>query len=514
MATGTTPLAKQSNNCSGKQFTLSYEGKESLASILAQSYYDFSPIAEVSSAGISVCSQPAKSSKQLDTETSENQDRCVTYTGDTKDQSPELPTITPNSLFYGDNKDALLFLLNNGFANKVGLVYIDPPYATSMDFLNREQNLAYCDTLCGADYLEFLRVRLILLRELLAPTGSIYLHLDSNMIFAAKILMDEIFGPQNCRAFITRKKCSTKNSTRKSYGDIADYLLFYSKGSSYTWQRPMVPWEEEQAKREYPCIEPSTGRRYKKVPIHAPGVRSGETGKPWRGMLPPKGKHWQYSPATLDELDAKGEIYWSPNGNPRRKVFLDQSAGVPRQNIWLDFRDSTNQNLLTTGYPTEKNHDMLKMIVEASSAPNDIVLDCFAGSGTTLGAASELGRKWIGIDNSLESIKAILKRLHGGMEVYGDYVGQQRAAFSSASSYSSAKQTQQGSLLSELQEQSEQNELSCSSNDGNKQKPHCPTFNVWSDHEHMQELQQTLGIVLGAQATQVAQTTNEQPHLP
>ena len=514
MATGTTPLAKQSNNCSGKQFTLSYEGKESLASILAQSYYDFSPIAEVSSAGISVCSQPAKSSKQLDTETSENQDRCVTYTGDTKDQSPELPTITPNSLFYGDNKDALLFLLNNGFANKVGLVYIDPPYATSMDFLNREQNLAYCDTLCGADYLEFLRVRLILLRELLAPTGSIYLHLDSNMIFAAKILMDEIFGSQNCRAFITRKKCSTKNSTRKSYGDIADYLLFYSKGSSYTWQRPMVPWEEEQAKREYPCIEPSTGRRYKKVPIHAPGVRNGETGKPWRGMLPPKGKHWQYSPATLDELDAKGEIYWSPNGNPRRKVFLDQSAGVPRQNIWLDFRDSTNQNLLTTGYPTEKNHDMLKMIVEASSAPNDIVLDCFAGSGTTLGAASELGRKWIGIDNSLESIKAILKRLHGGMEVYGDYVGQQRAAFSSASSYSSAKQTQQGSLLSELQEQSEQNELSCSSNDGNKQKPHCPTFNVWSDHEHMQELQQTLGIVLGAQATQVAQTTNEQPHLP
>ena len=334
------------------------------------------------------------------------------------------------------------------------------------------------------------------------------------MIFAAKILMDEIFGTQNCHAFITRKKCSTKNSTRKSYGDIADYLLFYSKGSSYTWQRPMVPWEEEQAKREYPCIEPSTGRRYKKVPIHAPGVRNGETGKPWRGMLPPKGKHWQYSPATLDELDAKGEIYWSPNGNPRRKVFLDQSAGVPRQNIWLDFRDSTNQNLLTTGYPTEKNHDMLKMIVEASSAPNDIVLDCFAGSGTTLGAASELGRKWIGIDNSLESIKAILKRLHGGMEVYGDYVGQQRAAFSSASSYSSAKQTQQGSLLSELQEQSEQNELSCSSNDGNKQKPHCPTFNVWSDHEHMQELQQTLGIVLGAQATQVAQTTNEQPHLP
>lgn len=463
MATGTTPTAKQGNNCSNKQFTLSYEGKESPTSILAHPFNDFAPAAQVSAVGVSSCLQP----KQIE--------------------------IAPNALFYGDNQDALLFLLNNGFANKVGLVYIDPPYATLMDFLNREQKLAYCDTLCGADYLEFLRVRLILLRELLASTGSIYLHLDSNMIFAAKILIDEIFGPQNCRAFITRKKCSTKNSTRNSFGDIADYILFYSKGASYTWQRPMVPWEEEQIKREYPCIEPSTGRRYKKVPIHAPGVRNGETGKPWRGMMPPQGKHWQYTPATLDELDAKGEIYWSPNGNPRRKVFLDQSAGVPRQNIWLDFRDSTNQNLLTTGYPTEKNYDMLNMIIEASSAPNDIVLDCFAGSGTTLGAASELGRKWIGIDNSAESIKAILKRLNGGMDIHGDYVRQKKVASSS--------KMQQGSLLSDLQAP---DELMLSSNDGNQAKPHCSDFAIWSDHEHMQELQPIMGIALGAQAKQAA----------
>ena len=440
MATGTTPSAKHGCNCSNKQFTLTYEGKESLTSILAHPYTNFSPIAEVSAAGVSACSHQTKPSEQ----------------------SSVLPTIMPNAVLFGDNQDALLFLLHNGFANKVGLVYIDPPYATSMDFLNREQKLAYCDTLCGADYLEFLRVRLLLLRELLAPTGSIYVHLDNNMIFAAKLLMDEIFGPQNCRAVITRKKCSTKNSTRKSYGDIADYLLFYSKGASYTWHRPMVPWEEEQAKREYPCIDPVSGRRYKKVPIHAPGVRNGETGKPWRGMMPPQGKHWQYSPATLDELDAKGEIYWSPNGNPRRKVFLDQSSGVPRQNIWLDFRDSTNQNLLTTGYPTEKNYDMLKMIVEASSAPNDIVLDCFAGSGTTLGAASELGRKWIGIDNSIESIKAIFKRLHGGMDIYGDYVRKPQADSSNPSIV------------------------------GKTQKPHCPAFTFWSDHEHQQMLQQTL----------------------
>ena len=105
---------------------------------------------------------------------------------------------------------------------------------------------------------------------------------------------------------------------------------------------------------------------------------------------------------------------------------------------------------------------MLKMIVEASSAPNDIVLDCFAGSGTTLGAASELGRKWIGIDNSIESIKAIFKRLHGGMDVYGDYVRKPQADSSNPSIV------------------------------GKTQKPHCPAFTFWSDHEHQQMLQQTL----------------------
>lgn len=172
---------------------------------------------------------------------------------------------------------------------------------------------------------------------------------------------------------------------------------------------------------QYPCID-EQGRRYKKVPIHAPGVRNGETGKQWRGKLPPKGKHWQYTPDKLEELDAAGEIYWSPTGNPRRKVFCDPAKGVPIQDIWMDYRDSINQSRKTTGYPTEKNYDMLKLIVEASSNENDIVMDCFAGSGTTLGAAFETGRKWIGVDNSPESLKAILKRFVNGLELYGDYV--------------------------------------------------------------------------------------------
>ena len=326
-----------------------------------------------------------------------------------------------NHFYFGDNLDALLYLLNNGYRNKIRLVYIDPPFASTSVFVNKNQEHAYSDTLSGGEFVEFLRQRLILIRELLTDDGSIYVHLDNKMAFTMKVIMDEIFGENNCRAFITRKKCSTKNYTKNTYGNISDYIMFYSKTDKYVWNRPFDPWEYDKMVEQYPYID-KHGRRYKKVPVHAPGVRNGETGKEWRGKLPPKGKHWQYTPDKLDELDAAGEIYWSPTGNPRRMVFCDPSKGIPVQDIWMNYRDSVNQTQKTTGYPTEKNFDMLKLIVKASSNEGDLVMDCFAGSGTTLGAAFETGRQWIGIDNSPESLKAILKRFVHGLESYGDYV--------------------------------------------------------------------------------------------
>lgn len=329
-----------------------------------------------------------------------------------------------NHLFCGDNKDALLYLLNSGYRSKIKLIYIDPPFATASVFVNRNQEHAYSDSLCGGEYVEFLRERLIIMRELLASDGSIYLHLDGKMAFPMKLIMDEVFGEENCRAFITRKKCSTKNYTKNTYGNISDYIMFYSKTGKYIWNRPYSPWELDKMIEQYPCVDEKTGRRYKKVPVHAPGVRNGETGKAWRGKMPPQGKHWQYTPEKLDELDAAGEIYWSPTGNPRRMVFCQPEKGIPVQDIWLDYRDSVNQAQKTTGYPTEKNYDMLKLIVNASSNQGDLVMDCFAGSGTTLGAAFELGRSWIGVDCSDESFKAILKRFTSGLDIYGDYVSE------------------------------------------------------------------------------------------
>jgi adenine-specific DNA-methyltransferase len=332
-----------------------------------------------------------------------------------------------NMLLFSENLNALSYLLyNRKLKGKIRLVYIDPPFATNQIFQSRLQKDAYIDVLTGSHYIEFLRQRLILIRELLSNDGSIYLHLDENIVFEIKLIMDEVFGKSNYRNFITRKKCNTKNYTRKVFGNISDYILFYSKSSEYVWNRPVNGWSKEDGNKEYQYIEEGTGRRYKKVPIHAPGVRNGETGKPWRGMLPPPGKHWQYIPAKLEEMDKKGEMFWSSNGNPRRKIYLDQNGGIPIQDIWLDYKDAHNQNIEITGYPTEKNYDMLQMIVNASSNPGDIVLDCFSGSGTTLAAADFLDRNWIGIDSSIEGINTTLKRFFHGTAKMGDFVSNKK----------------------------------------------------------------------------------------
>jgi adenine-specific DNA-methyltransferase len=259
------------------------------------------------------------------------------------------------------------------------------------------------------------------MRELLSNEGSIYMHLDGNMVFEIKVLMDEIFGAKNFRGFITRKKCSHKNATRKTYGNISDYIIFFSKTNQFTWHRASESWSDEKIKKEYPCIDEASGKRYKKVPIHAPGTRHGETGKEWKGRLPPPGKHWQYTPTKLTQLDNAGDIYWSSTGNPRRKLFFDNDKGIPVQDIWMDVQDSLNQNIKMTGYPTEKNPFLLERIIKASSNERDIVLDCFAGSGTTLEVAEQFGRNFIGIDNSSEAIFNIIKRFVNGLEDMGDF---------------------------------------------------------------------------------------------
>jgi adenine-specific DNA-methyltransferase len=322
-----------------------------------------------------------------------------------------------------DNFYALHRLLEQDL--RCTLVYLDPPFCTGMEFQSRRLQHAYTDKLGETAYLEFMRRRLILLRELLAEDGSIYVHIGHQMLGHMKVLMDEILGRSNFRNVIVRRKCSSKNFTTKQYANIHDYILFYTRSGKYKWHQPREKPDEAWILREYPKVD-SRGR-YKLVPVHAPGKRRGETGKPWRGMSPPPGKHWQYQPSKLDDMDARGEIHWSRNGNPRRKVYLEDNKTVSLTDYWAQFRDAHHQSIRITGYPTEKNLEMIKLIVAASSDPGDVVLDPFCGSGTTLEAASLGGRSWIGIDESFTALRSALKRLRHGTRAMGDYVNRKKS---------------------------------------------------------------------------------------
>jgi len=324
-----------------------------------------------------------------------------------------------NMLILGDNLSCLKTLMGNpSIRGNVRLVYIDPPFSTDQDFKggnsrvatissSQEDEVAYEDRLMGAEYLEFLRKRLIFLRELLADDGSIYVHIDWKKGHYVKVLMDEIFGEVHFINDIARIKCNPKNFARPAYGNVKDMILFYSKTDSYIWNEARQEMTEDEIPTLFPKVD-KDGRRYTTIPLHAPGeTKNGPTGQLWKGLKPPRGRHWRTHPDELTKLDEQGLIEWSSTGNPRKKIYADEGLknGKKRQDIW-EFKDSPYPT-----YPTEKNAEMLKVIIQASSNPDDIVLDCFSGSGTTLVSAEELGRRWIGIDNSPPAIEATLKRL-------------------------------------------------------------------------------------------------------
>ena len=341
--------------------------------------------------------------------------------GDILERTPKAPLESisgkglGSKLIQGDNLPILRTLLDN-YCGAIDLIYIDPPFATNAKFRigterantisgSPSDKLAYADTLVGAEFLEFLRERLIFLRELLSKNGSIYLHIDYKIGHYVKILMDEIFGEKNFRNDITRIKSNPKNFQRKGYGNIKDMILFYSKSNSIIWNDPRIPFSEEDIGRLFRKTD-KDGRRYTTIPLHAPGeTTNGDTGREWRGMKPPKGRHWRSAPEILEELDVQGLVEWSINGVPRKKIFADDREGKRMQDIW-EFKDPQYPK-----YPTQKNRDLLDFIVSASSNEGNLVLDCFCGSGTTLLSAQSLNRRWIGIDSSEPAIETTRIRL-------------------------------------------------------------------------------------------------------
>ena len=308
-----------------------------------------------------------------------------------------------NKMIFGDNYYVLKSLLPK-FKGKIDLIYIDPPFGTGLNFSNIENDLAYSDKLVNSEFLEFIRKRLFLLREFMSENGSIYLHIDKKIGHYVKIIMDEVFGYQNFINDITRIKCNPKNFSRNAYGNYSDMILFYAKNRDKNiWNEIKEPLTREEELDNFSKIHPVYGR-YTTNPIHAPGITiDGDTGKEWKGILPPKGRHWRYSREELTRLDDLGLIEWSENGNPRKMVFANEHKGKKVQDVW-NFKD---KGLSYVDYPTQKNHDLLKRIILNSSNKDSIVMDCFAGSGSTLLVANQLKRNWIGIDNSNQSFNLI-----------------------------------------------------------------------------------------------------------
>lgn len=195
-----------------------------------------------------------------------------------------------NLLIHGDNLIALKLLYQDpSIKNKVRLIYIDPPFSTNQVYKsgnNRTATVsksgndrnAYEDLLSGEAYLEFLRKRLILLREVLADNGSIYLHIDVKIGHYVKIIMDEIFGQERFINDITRIKCNPKNFERNAFGNIKDMILFYSKTDKYIWYEPRINLTEQDVIRLFPKVD-TEGNRYTTTPLHAPGeTKNGSTG--------------------------------------------------------------------------------------------------------------------------------------------------------------------------------------------------------------------------------------------
>lgn len=275
-------------------------------------------------------------------------------------------------------------------------------------------------------YLVMMAARLVELHRVLKPTGSLYLHCDPTAAHYLKIILDTIFGAENFRSEIIWKRTHA-HSGSKRYGPVHDTLFFYSKSGNYVWNKVTTDYSDEYLESFF-RFKDADGRRFRATILTGSGTRNGSSGKPWRGIDPTKvGRHWAIPgyvrpllgnerfdvQDALDKLDSIGRILWptKEGGVPSFKQYVDDLGGTVLQDIWDDIPPIGAQAVERLGYPTQKPLTLLERIIEASSNPGDVVLDPFAGCGTTVAAAQKLGRRWIGIDITHLSIALLKYRL-------------------------------------------------------------------------------------------------------
>jgi len=322
-----------------------------------------------------------------------------------------------NMLIFGDNLLALKTLYEDQRGenryktkNKIKLIYIDPPFATKQDFM-KDREKAYRDKIIGAQFIEFLRKRLILMREILADDGSIYVHLDWKKGHYIKAIMDEVFGEHNFLNDIIWQSTTAAKFQTEGFPRTFSNIFIYRKSETYLFNKQYTDFDEKYIKSFYKYVEENTGRRYRISDFtqsgDGPARAFGEKGY----IAPPSGKHWIWSQKRVDEGIEKGIIVFSSTGWPGLKRYLDEREGNPVRDIWNDIKDIGPQSIERFDYPTQKPESLLERIISASSNENAIILDAFAGSGTTLSVAEKLNRRWIGMDCGKLAIYTIQKRM-------------------------------------------------------------------------------------------------------
>ena len=339
-----------------------------------------------------------------------------------------------NKLIWGDNKLILSSLKAGALRQQIEdagglkLIYIDPPFDVGADFsmdieiggetFHKEPNLleqiAYRDTWGrGADsFISMIYERLILMRDLLAEDGSIYVHCDWRMQSNLRLVLDEVFGVDNFKNLITWKRSDAHSHTANRYDIVSDYILFYSKTKNPIWNVVYQPLPKNTVENWYKHIEEGTGRKFNLADLTNPGYRPNLIYEFLGVPAPSKG--WKYSQERMRELHEAGRII-KAGKTLKQKRYLDESPGVVRPDIWTDISHIRGYSQSGEGqdYPTQKPEKLLETIIAATSNEGDLVADFFCGSGTTVAVAEKLGRKWIATDLGKFGIHITRKRLIG-----------------------------------------------------------------------------------------------------
>lgn len=323
-----------------------------------------------------------------------------------------------NLLFHGDNKEVLGFLLANGFRGKVDLVYIDPPFDSNADYIRKVglrgskgntriegedyalgEQIQYTDIWANDNYLQFMFERLMLLKELLSEKGFLFFHCDYHQGHYLKILMDEVFGRDNLRNEIVVKRVQKnfiEGETIRSMNNAYDVIFLYSKSTNSKFLPPRAKVNGNGKKEEnwHSFDAPNWSGNRPNLSYELFGVK------------PPTGRVWIWAKERAEEAIKQGILRKNPtSGKP--EYLVENGKGELVNNLWMDVLAYQ----FSEDYPTEKSENLLSRIIQICSKPDDLVLDCFIGSGTTAAVAQKLGRRWIGADINKGAIQTTSKRL-------------------------------------------------------------------------------------------------------